>query len=576
MNLFHSIVLAVSVAMMLSIGSSATATANYSHPSFSVTEGRTLSLRETGSQIVVDTIENALQQGGSELFGKRFQFDSSLNWVIDEGIEGELDTVIPVWDRNGHVVFTQPGVVFWTGIEEEQRIDGNLGAVYRTEMIDGVIGGVNLFYDHDFKIGHSRLGFGVDAQKDGFYGAFNYYLPLSDTQDGRDGYFEDALEGMDALLSVENNAMRIGGNVGIWKFQGEENVDDEWEFSYGIDGGIRIIPGLFLEGSLQHHNKDISLGRRASVGVAVRFSLPGLTGKNYGNSGKASNLYGFVERERRILYEERAENLRISMVRTGNETVEEGDTIAVDIRLNKALAEDIVINLVGSGSATYNDDWTMSVDGADCSTVSQADPCPVTISSGRTTAEVTVEIREDMIAEYFEEFTVSALVDPGVENIAAAEISSSLDFVISLQRASIRLSLEEDGDIPATAANAKRLIIRSDIPVSEDVTVNLDIGGSAPYNVSGGPGYHIAYRVVPAGGTSFSGSLDMATNPAATDCSSTENCAIVIPRGATIVDLQISTTNLEQNQIIRLSLDRSTNSRIAYIPQQRNYDFSIE
>ena len=76
-------------------------------------------------------------------------------WVFGETIQGEVDTVVPLWSRGGHIVFVQTGAVFWTGLEEEERIDGKLGVVYRTEMSDGVIGGASLFYDHDFQIGIS-------------------------------------------------------------------------------------------------------------------------------------------------------------------------------------------------------------------------------------------------------------------------------------------------------------------------------------------------------------------------------------------------------------------------------------
>ena len=97
---FRFSVIALSATLMFSVGSSAsTATTNYSHPEFSIAEDRTLNLRETGSQIVIDTIENALRQGGFALLGEGFQLDSSLSYHSgdNEGIEGDLDVVIPLW-----------------------------------------------------------------------------------------------------------------------------------------------------------------------------------------------------------------------------------------------------------------------------------------------------------------------------------------------------------------------------------------------------------------------------------------------------------------------------------------------
>ena len=125
MNPFRLSVIALSAALMFSTGSSAsTATTNYSHTEFSVAENRTLNLRESGSKIVVETIENALRQGGLALLGEGFQLDSSLSYHSgdNEGIEGGLDVVVPLLNLGRHVVFAQPGAVFWTGLAEEEQL----------------------------------------------------------------------------------------------------------------------------------------------------------------------------------------------------------------------------------------------------------------------------------------------------------------------------------------------------------------------------------------------------------------------------------------------------------------------
>ena len=667
MNIFRFSVLALSLTLMFSIGPSSSATTDYSHPSFSVADGHALSLRESGSQIVVDTIENALRWGGFKLFDERFQFDSSVNWVFSESLEGELDALIPAWDRNGHVIFVQPGIVFWSGIEDEKRIDGNLGAVYRTEVFDGIIGGVNLFYDNDFKMGHSRISVGVDAQKDNFYGAFNYYVPLTDTQDGRDGYVEDALEGMDVILGIENEAVRFSGNVGYWTYQGDENTEDEMEFSYGIDGGIRIFPGFFLEGSLQQHD-DASIGSRASVGVAVRFSLPDLTGKSYGDNGGVSNLYKFVERERRILYEEReshgifllpdgsvveggtvnvAVQLRkaavadvvINLVGTGSATygtdgdwtisvggedcaavtgtscsvtvaagetmpadnivitinndgrgedaetivlstivasgdtsltgrplvltipidpplptvslsadstsITEGNTATLTLTLNEMLEENATFNLIGSGNATYGTsaDWNLSVGGVDCNMANQANPCEVMIAGDETTAEVIVEVNADLTAEPLENFTVSVAVASGSTSIVQEGSRSSVGFTIPGNTAPPTVSLNDQRSGTTIGLGVvRRLRIELSRALTEEVTLNLTTGGNAVYGVTATPGedWNIAFQVVPMGGQPLSLTSDVRTNP----CPTTQNiCAIAVPAGSTVVDVDIVTVS---------------------------------
>ena len=132
MKLFHSATVAVSMTLMISLGFASAATTSTppppptltnSYPSFSVTEDHTLNLRETGSQIVIQTIGDALRQGGLVLLGEGFQLDSSLSYHSgdNEGIEGDLDVVIPLWNGGRHVIFTQPAFVFWKGLEGEER-----------------------------------------------------------------------------------------------------------------------------------------------------------------------------------------------------------------------------------------------------------------------------------------------------------------------------------------------------------------------------------------------------------------------------------------------------------------------
>ena len=450
---------------------------------------RTLDLRETASRLVVETIEDALRAGGLALFDERFQIDSSLDWVLGEAVGGELDAVVPLWSKDGHVVFAQPGFVLWNGLADEERLDGNLGVVYRTETIKGIIGGVSLFYDHDFQIGHSRIGIGVDAQRDGFYGAFNYYHPLSDTQDGREGYVEDALQGMDASLAVESNVTRVGGNVGYWLFQGDEDVKDEWEFSYGLDAGLRLMPGVFLEGRLERHDKKASFGRRASVGLAFRFTLPNLDGKSYGDGGVVSNLYRPVDREKRILYEERETGPKVSIVRAGSGgaagAIMEGDMVELNIQLDESLEEDVTLNFIGSGSATYGTggDWEMSVGGTTCAEVAE-DNCQTTISAGNMAADddVTVAIHDDLrTGEEAEDIILSVEIasagNTGLTPVGPLVLTIPADLPLpSFTLSAASTDIAEDG---RTTLN-----IELSETVSEAVTISLVAGGDADYGTS--------------------------------------------------------------------------------------------
>ena len=530
----------------------------YPPPPPTLTDSRTLDLRETASRLVVETIENALRAGGLALFDERFQIDSSLDWVLGEAVGGELDAVVPLWSKDGHVVFTQPGFVLWNGLADDDRLDGNIGVVYRTETIKGIIGGVSLFYDHDFQIGHSRLGFGVDAQRDGFYGAFNYYHPLSDTQDGREGYVEDALQGMDASLAVESDVTRVGGNVGYWLFQGDEDVKDEWEFSYGLDAGLRLMPGVFLEGRLERHDKKASFGRRASVGLAFRFTLPNLDGKNYGDGGTVSNLYRPVNREKRILYEERvaAPTLPSVSISATSMEITEGGMATVTLTLSEMLEGDATFNLVSGGNATYgtsaSDDWNLSVGGTDCDMASESNPCQVMIAQGGTTAQVTFETNMDSTAESPPETaTVSVTVDSGSTTLVQEGSRSILNFTIQ-DPPTISLNYSGNDTIVFSAL----MTIELSQSLSESVTVNLVGSGSGTYSptfsLGSGSDWSVAYEVIPAGGMP-DGSVpaDIAACPGVTGTS----CQITIPAGSTIVEVEISVFSQDSGENIILEID---------------------
>ena len=499
-----------------------------------------------------------MRAGGLALFDERFQIDSSLDWVLGEAVGGELDAVVPLWSKDGHVVFTQPGFVFWNGLADDDRLDGNIGVVYRTETIKGIIGGVSLFYDHDFQIGHSRLGFGVDAQRDGFYGAFNYYHPLSDTQDGREGYVEDALQGMDASLAVESDVTRVGGNVGYWLFQRDEEVKDEWEFSYGLDAGLRLMPGVFLEGRLERHDKKASFGRRASVGLAFRFTLPNLDGKNYGDGGTVSNLYRPVNREKRILYEERvaAPTLPSVSISATSMEITEGGMATVTLTLSEMLEGDATFNLVSGGNATYgtsaSDDWNLSVGGTDCDMASESNPCQVMIAQGGTTAQVTFETNMDSTAESPPETaTVSVTVDSGSTTLVQEGSRSILNFTIQ-DPPTISLNYSGNDTIVFSAL----MTIELSRSLSESVTVNLVGSGSGTYSptfsLGSGSDWSVGYEVIPAGGMP-DGSVpaDIAACPGVTGTS----CQITIPAGSTIVEVEINVFSQDSGENIILEID---------------------
>ena len=345
-------------------------------------------LRAEASRMLVDTIEDSLRWGGLHAFDREFRLDSSLTWEFGGDIRGELDTILPIGgvlrdDGTGHALFLQQGITFWEGRDNKLRSDSNTGLVYRGHASqDWVLGG-SLFYDYNFQREHSRLSVGVDAQNNNFYGGLNYYFTPSgrEWRRGRAGYEERVLEGWDLRWSFAWERLRVGGAFGTWVFDGEGPGRRQ---SASISAGYRVYPGVFLEAGYEYHD-DRSVDEEWNLGLAFRYSLPEMEGIGGNGTGstRAPDLWRIVDRERRILYEERSSHGRASAALKAADTrVEEGESVAVQVVLSEAVEADVSFSLVADSSSTADtDDYTL--------------PSSITVPAGALSTEAMVDIVDD-------------------------------------------------------------------------------------------------------------------------------------------------------------------------------------
>ena len=461
-----------------------------------------LDLRAVGSQLVVETIEDAVRYGGLSLFGEGFQLDSSLGWVYGEdaeGVKGELDIVVPLFGEDESAVFVQPGVVFWKGLGEEDRTDGNLGFVYRANLANTFLGidavaGASLFYDWDLlSIGHSRIGVGADIQSGVFHGAFNYYHPLSGETDGqREDYVEEALQGMDVRFVFEKDSVRMGGRLGYWGYDGGKGVEDKSGFSVGFDAGIRVLPGMFLEGGWERYDEEISFEPRWNAGLAFRFSLPGFEGASYGDGDMSSNLWKPVEREKRILYQERLGIARINLSAETRvaEPEEEGasETVVLMAELSEALEQGVRLNIVVEEATTAelgaDKDYTYGyrVYELNADTGEQLAPegdatacdrtrCDVIIPAGVTRFDIEVEVLADDATQEVSEF-IDFRIDVPEEHAGLLHGGAATRVIIDGQGNTISINpatsvwLDEDGGTLDIVVNVNQ-------PSPEPMTLNV-------------------------------------------------------------------------------------------------------
>ena len=101
-----------------------------------------------------------------------------------------------------------------------------------------------------------------------------------------------------------------------------------------------------------------------------------------------------------------------------------------EIQLSEALTEDVTLNLVGTGSATYgsSNDYTVSVGGTACTGITE-DNCSVTIAMGETSANVTISVVEGEHNELAEDINLSmAIASAGNTGLMLG--NSNLSFTI--------------------------------------------------------------------------------------------------------------------------------------------------
>ena len=358
----------------------------------------TRALRAAASRMLVDTIEDSLRLGGSNLFDQEFRLDSNLTWGIDGDFRGELDTILPIGgvrnnDGTGRALFFQQGITFWEGRNGELRSDSNIGVVYRGHVSrDWILGG-SFFFDYSFQREHSRLSVGVDAQHKNFHGGLNYYfIPPGDKEwrRGRTGYEERALEGLDLRWSFAWERMRVGGALGAWIFDGElDGKDSGWRRSASISAEYKFYPGVFFKTGYEYHDGR-SVDENWSLGLAFRYSLPEMEGiGGNGNGGRVPDLWRIVDREKRILYEERLARARVSaMLAATPGRVAEGGNVTVQVVLSEVLEEDVFFSVAAASSST-----------AEAGDYNNSLPLGITIPAGALSAEATFGIVNDNISE---------------------------------------------------------------------------------------------------------------------------------------------------------------------------------
>lgn len=190
---------------------------------------------------------------GKSLLGSHFRLDRRLDFsTTGQGFSGELDAVIPLnsftsisGDRETRAVFLQNGLSQWRDEHGFQRNDLRFGVVHRiavSEQPGAGIFGASLFFQENLERGHARIVPGLDYSYRWGSGALRYFMPVTGWRDGRLGYEERALEGVEFNFRSDlTRTVELEAATGQW-----ESKDGSGDWNIRGRFGVRWQPHLWF------------------------------------------------------------------------------------------------------------------------------------------------------------------------------------------------------------------------------------------------------------------------------------------------------------------------------------------
>ncbi|MDA7989091.1 MAG: inverse autotransporter beta domain-containing protein, partial [Alphaproteobacteria bacterium] len=248
----------------------------------------------------LDLATNNFQAAGQKFLGERFQVFSSLVWTEKNQIRGAINVVAPLRESERGVTFLQPGIVIWNGKDiagsRDSRTDFSLGLVHRIPASGGGYFGGSVFYDSG-RYSHQRLGLGLDYQIHQTRLSANYYLPLSESEQGFRGFRERALRGYDfSFEQGYGERFVFSATGGIWESTAA-NSPTSSQSLLKASAKYFVNENVSLRGGYEWAGKGINSDDGYNLGVDVHF--PG--GGNGFRTGFQADPWAPVKRESRIL-----------------------------------------------------------------------------------------------------------------------------------------------------------------------------------------------------------------------------------------------------------------------------------
>jgi len=267
---------------------------------------------EEFQSMAMGVLNSAASQSLKDWFSARnATTEMSFNVGSKGGKSASFDMLMPLYDNEKDLFFTQIGIRHSNTRTEDYRNTINLGVGYRRNL-DNWLAGVNAFYDRDLTGKNARLGLGAEAFTDNVRFSGNLYMRLSQWQKSPDldYYLERPANGYD--LRVEGNLPSMpnvvakavyekyyGDQVGLFG-SGNRQKDPQ-----AVTLGVAYSPVPMISAGVDYRQGQDGLSE-TSVKLAINYQFGVPLSKQLStaysvNHNLANSRYGLVNRNNEIV-----------------------------------------------------------------------------------------------------------------------------------------------------------------------------------------------------------------------------------------------------------------------------------
>ncbi|WGO96456.1 Ig-like domain-containing protein (plasmid) [Pseudomonas viciae] len=229
---------------------------------------------------------------------------------------GSFDLLLPIFDTDADLVFTQLGIRRSNARTESYRNTINLGAGWR-HTLDKWLFGANAFYDRDTTGRNDRIGVGAEAWTDFLKLSANSYFRLSDwkVSPDLDDYLERPANGWDVRAEAYLPAYpQLGGKFVYEQYYGDDvglfSATDRQKNPSAVTVGLNYAPVPALVFGADYRQGQGGLSETSlKMGINYQFGVP-LAKQWSPDQVKASKLlanarYDLVNRNNEIVLDYR-------------------------------------------------------------------------------------------------------------------------------------------------------------------------------------------------------------------------------------------------------------------------------